>query len=320
MMERSSATVITGGEPRLRTRRTDGAPVYDYPRAPGVPAVSVGRLTGGRLHTGEALRDHAHAHDFMVLAYFERGGGSLRIDRREWPLADGDAFLIAPGEVVGGGGEAGHATATAWFVFFPPDVLRAGGFMSWRAHPLLFAFVGAAAGGVQRLRVPPADRAAWSERFTALERELSERRDGYDEAVPALLTLLLVGVSRLCADVAGELRLADEPLLAAVFERIEAGAASLADVAGAVGLTPGHLTTTVRRRTGRTVQQWIAERRMVEARRLLAGTDLTVAAIGERAGFGDPSYFVRAFRRAHAMTPQQWRRAAGAQRRSPPAR
>jgi AraC-like DNA-binding protein len=119
-----------------------------------------------------------------------------------------------------------------------------------------------------------------------------------------------VGVSRLSADVAGELRLADEPLLATVFERIEAGAASLADVARAVGLTPGHLTTVVRRRTGRTVQQWIAERRMVEARRLLAGTDLTVAAIAERAGFHDPSYFVRTFRRAHGLTPLQWRRAA----------
>ena len=308
-MERSLATTITGGEPRLRTRPGDGPPVYAFPRAAGVPAVSVARFAGGRLHTGEDLRDHPHAHDFLVLAYFERGGGSLRIDRREWRLADGDAFLIAPGEVVGSGGRSGHTTAEAWIVFFPPDVLEAGGFMSWRAHPLLFAFIGAAAGGVQRLRVPSGERAGWSERFAALERELSERHEGYEEAVLAHLTLLLVGVSRLCADVAGDLRLADEPLLAAVFERIEAGAASLAEVARAVGLTPGHLTTVVRRRTGRTVGQWIAERRMVEARRLLAGTDLTVAAIGERVGFSDPSYFVRTFRRAHATTPMQWRRA-----------
>lgn len=314
-MEGSSAATISGGEPRLRTRRADGAPVYAYPRAPGVPAVSVARFTGGRLHTGEDLRDHAHAHDFLVLAYFERGGGSLRIDRREWSLAAGDAFLIAPGEVVGSGREGGHRAAEAWAVFFPPDILRAGDFMSWRAHPLLFAFVGVAAGGVQRLRVPPADRTAWSERFAALERELSQRRDGYEEAVVAHLTLLLVGVSRLCADVAGDLRLADEPLLAAVFERIDAGAASLAEVARAVGLTPGHLTTVVRRRTGRTVQQWIAERRMVEARRLLAGTDLTVAAIAEETGFRDPSYFVRTFRRAHATTPLRWRRAATSSRR-----
>jgi AraC family transcriptional activator of pobA len=160
--------------------------------------------------------------------------------------------------------------------------------------------------------VPAGERAAWSERFAALERELRERRDGSNEAVLAHLTLLLVGVSRLSADVAVDLRLRDEPLLASVFERIEAGfrgPISLATVARDVGLTPGHLTTVVGRRTGRTVQQWIAERRLAEARRLLAETDLTVAAVGEAAGFNDPSYFVRTFRRAHALTPLRWRRA-----------
>ena len=38
----------------------------------------------------------------------------------------------------------------------------------------------------------------------------------------ARLTLLLVGVSRLAADVVGDLRLKDEPLLADVFGFIEA--------------------------------------------------------------------------------------------------
>src|SRR5438128_399902 len=78
---------------------------------------------------------------------------------------------------------------------------------------------------------------------------------------------------------------------AAVFARIEArfhGNISLRDVAAAAGLTPGHLTTVVGRRTGRTVQQWITERRMREARRLLAHTDLTVAEIGTRVGYRDP--------------------------------
>jgi AraC-like DNA-binding protein len=289
--------------------------VYDYAPLPGVPPVSVARFIGGRLHSGEPLHDHAHAHDFLVLAYFDRGGGSVRIDRREWPLEAGDAFVIAPGELVGAGGLAGHTGASAWAAFFPPDVLRPeapGAFLSWRAHPLLFPFVAASAAGAQRLRVPAADRAAWAERFAALERELSARRDGYPEAVLAHLTLLLVAASRLSADVAGDLRLRDEPLLAAVFEAIEAGyrdGCSLADVARAVGLTPGHLTTVVRRRTGRTVQQWIVERRLAEARRLLAETGLTVAAIGERVGFKDAGYFARTFRAAHGVTPGRWRRA-----------
>ena len=121
-----------------------------------------------------------------------------------------------------------------------------------------------------------------------------------------------MSVSRLAADVAGELRVRDEPVLAAVFAFIEARYAepiSLADVARCVGLSPGHLTTVVGQRTGRTVQRWIAERRLAEARRLLAATDLTVEAIGARVGYADPGYFIRVFRRAHGITPLRWRRA-----------
>jgi AraC family transcriptional activator of pobA len=83
----------------------------------------------------------------------------------------------------------------------------------------------------------------------------------------------------------------------------------LKDVARAVSLSPGHLTTVVRRKTGRTVLEWIAERRMVEARRLLVQTDLAVEEVGRRVGYGHPGYFVRTFRRAHGSTPLGWRRA-----------
>jgi AraC family transcriptional activator of pobA len=43
-----------------------------------------------------------------------------------------------------------------------------------------------------------------------------------------------------------------------------------------VSLSLGHLTTVVKRKTGRAVQEWIAERRMAQARRLLIETDLSV--------------------------------------------
>ena len=74
-----------------------------------------------------------------------------------------------------------------------------------------------------------------------------------------------------------------------------------------LALSPGHLTTVVRRKTGRTVQQWIAQRRMQQARLLLTGTDLTVAAISRRVGYPDAGYFIRRFRAEHRLTPAQWR-------------
>ncbi len=318
VVELSLVPGAAGGPTREAGRLSGGAPLYTYRRLPGLPPVSVVRFPGATLPAGGLPPTHAHAHDFLVLAYIEVGGGSLRVDDREWPVVAGDAFVIAPGEVVAAGETTGHRTAAAWAVFFPLDVLEprtTAAFQSWRAHPLLFPFVGGAAGGAQRLHVPPADRAGWSERFALLEGELRERRDGYNEAVLAHLTLLLVSVSRLAADVASDLKLKDEPLLATVFDFIEARyhqPISLQHVAAASGLSPGHLTTVVGRKTGRTVQQWIAERRMTEARRLLAGTDLTVEAVGSRIGYRDVSYFIRTFKRGHGVTPLEWRRAGRA--------
>jgi AraC family transcriptional regulator, transcriptional activator of pobA len=298
------------------TRRVDsrgaGPPVYTYESLPGVPPVSVARLDRDSL-TGADTHE-AHAHDFLLLAYFARGGGSLRIGDRRWPVKAGDVYLVAPGEVVGVADDpVGMAEAEGWAVYFPPEGLgpeAPDALLAWRAHPLLFPFSRGAAAGAQRLTVSTGDRRAWSERLSALDLELHERRDGYREAAMAQLTLLLVDVARLATDVAGDLRLKNEPLLAAVFDVIEARyheRISLRDVASAVNLSPAHLTTTVRRKTGRTVQEWIAERRMAEARRLLAATDLTVQGIGHKVGYADPTYFVRSFRRAHGATPLRWR-------------
>ena len=97
----------------------------------------------------------------------------------------------------------------------------------------------------------------------------------------------MVGVGRLTADVVGDLRLKDELLLAEVFGFIEERyreRVSLKDVARVVSLSPGHLTTVVRRKTGWTVQEWIVERRMVGAWRLLVETDLAVEEVGRRVG------------------------------------
>ncbi|MGB3683343.1 MAG: AraC family transcriptional regulator [Rubrobacteraceae bacterium] len=301
---------------RILDRRGDGPPVHTYEPVPGVPPVNVLRFDGRKMPSGGPPTGHAHSHDFLGLTYFEQGRGSLRLDDREWPVEDGDAYVISPGEVVGAGiGASAFYEARGWSVAFPPEFLGSqapGSFLSWRAHPLLFPFVGGAAGGAQRLKVPPAERSSWSERFSSLDSELRERQDGYWEAALSHLTLLLVELSRLAADIVGDLRLKDEPLLAEVFGFIEerySERISLKDVARAVGLTPGHLTTVVGRKTGRTVLEWISERRMAEARKLLVQTDFAIEEVGRRVGYGGPAYFVRHFRRAHGTTPLRWRRA-----------
>ncbi|VBA35688.1 Arabinose operon regulatory protein [Mycobacterium innocens] len=144
----------------------------------------------------------------------------------------------------------------------------------------------------------------------SIEAELTGRLEGYRKTGLAHLTLLLIDLARLADDVVVDLRRSGEPLLAEVFEVIDrrhAEPLSLRDVARELGMSPGHLTTVVRRRTGRTVGEWIVERRMAQARGLLADTDLPVSEVARRVGVGDPGYFSRLFSRTHCASPRQWR-------------
>jgi|HubBroStandDraft_2_1064218.scaffolds.fasta_scaffold677975_1 AraC family transcriptional regulator, transcriptional activator of pobA len=82
---------------------------------------------------------------------------------------------------------------------------------------------------------------------------------------------------------------------------------SLADVARALNYSPSHLTTIVRRETGRPVMAWIIERRLLAARERLLATDDSVAVVAEAVGFRDVCYFTRCFSRANGATPGRWR-------------
>lgn len=300
----------------MRTVRTapgrNRPATYSMLPAPGEPPVTTWRLE----HSGN-LSDtfEEHAHDFPGLAYFPATGGSLRTGRRTWPIEAGDLFVIAPGDMMGHVNPADLAEVHGWGVFFIADALGQdvpGAHLAWRTHPLLFPFVRGGAIGALRLRVPEPDRPEWAARIQALHDELAHRRDGYREAAHAHLVLLLVGVSRLAADVVHDLRENREPLLAEVFDVIERRypqPLSLRDVAAAVKISPGHLTSTVRRQTGRTVGQWITERRMVQARRLLASTELPISEVGRQVGFPDAGYFARTFGKLHGTSPARWRRA-----------
>lgn len=100
------------------------------------------------------------------------------------------------------------------------------------------------------------------------------------------------------------------PKLREVFHFIEANyhqSITLSDVAEAVGYSPAYLTDLVRRQTGKTVNRWIVERRIVQACSLLRETNQSVDGIAEAVGYQNAGHFFRQFRQYRGTTPQAWR-------------
>jgi AraC-like DNA-binding protein len=71
----------------------------------------------------------------------------------------------------------------------------------------------------------------------------------------------------------------------------------------------------VRKLTGKTVNNWIIERRIAEARRLLLETEDSIEQMAFKIGYQNLNHFYAQFRNYHKNTPRAWRK--GQQRNCP---
>jgi AraC family transcriptional activator of pobA len=77
--------------------------------------------------------------------------------------------------------------------------------------------------------------------------------------------------------------------------------------ADSLGVTPDHLSRSCRNLTRQSAQQLLHERLMLEARRLLAYTPMSVLEVAAAVGYQDPAYFSKFFTRATGHSPSRYR-------------
>jgi AraC-like DNA-binding protein len=228
--------------------------------------------------------------------------------------SSGDVYLYTPGARLD---VRWLGTATYWVVSFARYPIA----HCLTARPRgLPATLLATSEGVRRFYADGAQM----ERLTAVLAMLREELEtdvGVDQsAVPPLLSLMLTEVARLssaCAPFVAPDAAARQALVKKVFDVIERRyrqPIGLSDVAKTVGRSAAHLTHTIREETGRTVLQWIIERRMREAERLLLDTDEPLQFIAAAVGYDSAGYFIRQFTRRHALSPGVWRGVRRAER------
>ncbi len=78
--------------------------------------------------------------------------------------------------------------------------------------------------------------------------------------------------------------------------------------AAKIGVTPARLNTLCRRLTGRTALQLLHERLLLEAKRNLTYTSMTISEVSFHLGFSEPAYFTRFFKRMTGQAPNEFRR------------
>ncbi len=74
-----------------------------------------------------------------------------------------------------------------------------------------------------------------------------------------------------------------------------------------LAITPNHLTQTLKQLTGRTSTEITHSKMILEIKRLLVHTNLTVTQITDQLNFGDQSYFTKFFKKQTGVTPINFR-------------
>lgn len=85
-------------------------------------------------------------------------------------------------------------------------------------------------------------------------------------------------------------------------------------IAKTLGVSAGYLSTVFRREMGKTLSEYIREKRMKHASHLLATTSLQVQTVAQHCGILDMQYFSKLFKRETGKTPKEYRDTAKKQK------
>lgn len=246
-------------------------------------------------------RMEVHRHDYVELFLLE-GRGSVLIDFGRCPLSGRSLVTIGQGRV-----HAWQANKmTGLYISFTQE------FFDGAAPPpsALFDYPFLFGGELSSvIHLQPKQGTQAQRLFRDIHREFEKHEKLAVEMIRHQLRVLMVHLSRLFA--------ATSPApFAAVglvrrfrqaVERSFRAMKSVPDYARVLGVTTSHLNESLRLEIGLTAGDLIRERLLLEAKRLLLHSELTIAEIAYELGFEDPSYFSRFIRRELKASPAEFR-------------
>ncbi|MFF7945265.1 helix-turn-helix domain-containing protein [Streptomyces griseorubiginosus] len=300
MADRTTQGSIQGG---ADDGRVDGIRTFPFPVELSVGGVGmqVGPMGADRTWHADAPLERVHRIDFHVVMLFDGGPVRHMVDFAAYEATAGDLLWIRPGQV--------HR--------FSPTSEYRGTVLTMQPGFLPRATVEAT--GLYRYDLPPLLRPS-EPQLAGLKAGLAQLRREYEDTATLplslhiavlrhTLTAFLLRLAHLAASSADAGRQA-ESTFTLFRDAVEKGFAtnhSVSAYADALGYSRRTLVRAVRAATGETPKGFIDKRVVLEAKRLLAHTDLPIGRVGAAIGFPDAANFSKFFQQHTEMTPAAFR-------------
>lgn len=250
--------------------------------------------------SGSPLPEVPHRHDYYEFIVFLEGGGTQSIDFVNYPNEASSVYFIRPGQVHMMKRTSNSSGCNFRFLrtYFYDNETGAAAF--FREYPFF-----SLQADLPQLKLS-------GEVFTALKKlievyHLSEKFAS-QETLKSLIRTMLQLLKRPFEQAQ------DTPQHPGTLERFMALVSShfnetraVADYASILNITPNYLNELCSGNLGLSAKALIDEQVMLETKRLLFHTDLSVKEIAFRLNFDDTSYFVRKFKEKIGLTPAAFR-------------
>ncbi|MEU0966453.1 AraC family transcriptional regulator [Streptomyces sp. NPDC005917] len=282
----------------------DGIRTFPFPvdLSVGGVGIQVGPMGTERMWHADAHLERVHRIDFHVVMLFTEGPVRHMIDFAEYEARAGDLLWIRPGQVhrFSRSCEYRGSVLTMQPGFLPRAIVEATGLYRYDLPPLL--------------RPDAPQLAALKAALANLQREYEDTQtlplSLHTSVLRHSLTALLLRLAHLAASSAEAARRQADTTFTLFRDAVEQDFAtnhSVSAYADALGYSRRTLVRAVRAATGQTPKGFIDKRVVLEAKRLLAHTDLPIGRVGAAIGFPDAANFSKFFQLHTGQTPVAFR-------------
>lgn len=248
---------------------------------------------------------YPHRHDFYQIVWVVAGSGHHIIDSVRYEVRPDTLFFMAPGQI--------HDfvlsdDATGFTINFSAE------FFAFKMHNRqslteipIYDFENLHSA----LYIDTQQAALLSPVIDAIVFEYTKEESGYEDVIWSYLRVFLLKASRFAAkapviDTSSRSLLLSRRFKSALEKNFRT-VSDVAEYARMLKVTGRSLNEATRQALGYTVAQLIRERVMLEAKRLLLHSEISVSEVADRLGFDDPAYFSRCFKKHTSRSPIEFR-------------
>ena len=253
-----------------------------------------------------------HTHEWLELAYLEKGNLLHTVDSQTVTISEGEYFIIEPGQAHSYVSVPRQSISLMNVLFMPqlidPMLSDASRLRDICNHYLIHFPEERMDKIPSRMKFADPNGSV-GRQIRAIYEEVEQKRIGWRESVRGLLIYIIIHMLRnICSsDVPQSSLTFAQPIIEFVQNQYMKPV-RIGDVFGEKKYSTAYLSRQFHQETGMTFSAFLKHTRIEASCRLLVNTDQSIAAISENVGYHDTTFFHNTFRSLIGMSPLEYRR------------